>query len=658
MTDIRYTRNLFLRCMNIVYLFAFTSLYVQIPGLYGSNGVLPARTQLDAKEGTTLAAKMHMKPTLLWLAPYIGLNTEYMMDILAIIGMFLSFTGFISQKFCCKPIFAALWSLYYSLYQVGQTFMWYQWDILLLESGFLCILVAPFRYRAGTRRRPTPSGPSEKVSFWLVRWLVFRLLFSTGIVKLISGCPSWWSLTALNIHFESMVIPSPLAYYCHYLPPWFLKLNTVFANFAEIFLPIVFFFPLQSVKTIAFYIELFLQVCIIITGNFNFYNFLTIALLISLLDDRVFYKIPTKTSSSKILKIFNALTTLTVYGILLYVIYELYSIKLLPGGVIDSKIAFSKKEFDTTLGKVFPVIVSVGLISLIFTSLKAFFESFTQPSTTFTKITASLSTLLYTLAALFVFTDSLVPFSSLHPAGNATVLPSVRHFHAKLSHLHLTNGYGLFRRMTGVGGRPEVIIEGANHLDGPWQEYSFLYKPGNVNTSLPLVAPHQPRLDWQMWFAALGTYHQNPWLMSLAYRLLTNQPEVLSLLSKHNPYADKPPKYVRANLYHYHYVPWSQRWSKTWWRREKVSEYFPVFSKDHPPLLDYLRNLNIISPDQKEPVVTPWIKAILEQLRSLFNKVEPGLLLWSIFLAGLSITILQFSLAPLHSSTPAPRPKK
>lgn len=77
---------------------------------------------------------------------------------------------------------------------------------------------------------------------------------------------------------------------------------------------------------------------------------------------------------------------------------------------------------------------------------------------------------------------------------------------------------------------------------------------------LCLTAPHQPRLDWQMWFAALGTYHQNAWLMSLTYRILTGQPEVLSLMDQaHNPFKDAPPKYLRANLYHYHYSTWSQR---------------------------------------------------------------------------------------------------
>lgn len=80
-----------------------------------------------------------------------------------------------------------------------------------------------------------------------------------------------------------------------------------------------------------------------------------------------------------------------------------------------------------------------------------------------------------------------------------------------------------------------------------------------ANYQYCLAAPHQPRLDWQMWFAALGTYKQNPWLMSLTYRLLTGQPEVLALINTvESPFRDRPPKYIRASLYYYHYAPWSQ----------------------------------------------------------------------------------------------------
>lgn len=634
MVELRYTRNLFLRCMNVIYLFAFASLYVQIPGLYGNNGVLPARTQMDIKE-TEFAAKLQKKPTLLWFAPYVGMDTEYMMDVLTLIGMFFSFTGFVAQRFCTKSTFTALWSLYYSVYQVGQTFMWFQWDILLLEAGFLCILIAPMRHK--TTRSPKkqlPGPPSDHVTFWLAKWLLFRLMFSSGIVKLTSGCPTWWGLNALSVHFESQCVPTPLAWYAHHLPQWFLRLNTVFANFAEILVPPLFFFPLRQVRIIAFLIQVFLQIGIILTGNYNFFNYLTIVLCLSLLDDDFFIKSTKRTAlPSKLLK---TAITLGVYGGLIYATVILYGLKLLPGGVIDSKITFTASQFDQTLGKALILLIVLGTVSLGLASLKALILSFTQTtSSTLSKVWSILSTVFYVLIAACLFLDSLVPFSTLHPSGNKTITPEVKEWHEKLSGLHLTNSYGLFRRMTGVGGRPEVVIEGSNSLDGPWTEFQFKYKPGDVNRSLPFVAPHQPRLDWQMWFAALGTYHQNPWIMSLAYRILTGQEEVMKLMGT-SPFS-KPPKYLRASLYHYHYVPWSQRYSSATWTREKVGEYFPVFSKDHPPLLDYLKNFKILGQEKKKEAMSPIAANYMNLVRQGFNSIEPPLLMLSLFLSGIAI---------------------
>nr|CAD7203946.1 unnamed protein product [Timema douglasi] len=642
MTQIRYTRNLFLRGICVVYLFAFTSFYIQIPGLYGENGVLPARTQLENK-GRSLASNLQTKPTLLWLAPYVGLDAEYMMDLLALMGMFLAFTGFISQKFCTVPILFGLWSLYYSLYQVGQTFMWYQWDILLLEAGALCILVAPLRYQVQSRRRPLPPSPSDSVSFWLVRWLLFRLMFASGVVKLTSGCPTWWGLTALSVHFESQCLPTPLAWYAHHLPEWFLKLCTAHASIMEVGLPILFFFPNRFVRYTGFFLQLFLQVCIILTGNYNFFNLLTMVLCVSLLDDEYFRAVPHKKNSSagsnRRMYYASQFINVLVHFLVLYASVVLFNIRWTPNNTLDLNIAFTKQEFDWALSKALPAVIYVGLSSLTIHILKAVMLSVLEPQTTFAKLTTVLSTVFYSAAALFIFGISIVPFSTLHPVGNTTVIPAMREWHTRLDHLHLTNSYGLFRRMTGVGGRPEVIIVGSNNMEGPWKEYNFLYKPGNVNNTPPFVAPHQPRLDWQMWFAALGTYHQNPWLMSLTYRLLTGQKEVLNLLdTARNPFPGKPPKYIKANLYHYHYTPWSQRWTGgPWWTREEVREYFPIYSRDHAPLLDYLRNLKILpekgaaAPPSKVNFV---VRAVLDNLRLFETHVEASILLWSIFMAG------------------------
>jgi len=232
----------------------------------------------------------------------------------------------------------------------------------------------------------------------------------------------------------------------------------------------------------------------------------------------------------------------------------------------------------------------------------------------------------------------------LHQSHNSTIPVELKQLHAKVDHLHLVNAYGLFRRMTGVGGRPEVIIEGGDSIDGPWKEYEFLYKPGNVNNSLPFVAPYQPRLDWQMWFAALGTYH-NPWLMSLVYRLLSGQPEVLALMNTvENPFRDRPPKYVRASLYLYQYTSWNQSSNtRAWWTRDKVREYFPIFSQTHPPLIEYLTKNKILQEKPGFKATNEPLKLILDNFRSLACKVESSLILWGIFTAGCAIIITGYS---------------
>jgi hypothetical protein len=137
------------------------------------------------------------------------------------------------------------------------------------------------------------------------------------------------------------------------------------------------------------------------------------------------------------------------------------------------------------------------------------------------------------------------------------------------------NTYGLFAVMTAK--RPEIIVEGSD--DGLlWYPYEFKWKPGDLKRGSGFVQPHQPRLDWQMWFAALGTYRGNPWFIHFLVRLLQGSPEVLALLEK-NPFPDQPPRYVRAVLYEYHFTDFETRRKEgTWWRRERKGLYCPEIS--------------------------------------------------------------------------------
>jgi len=141
--------------------------------------------------------------------------------------------------------------------------------------------------------------------------------------------------------------------------------------------------------------------------------------------------------------------------------------------------------------------------------------------------------------------------------------------------LRSVNAYGLFAVMTTT--RPEIIVEGSD--DGlEWKAYEFTDKPGDLRRRPPWVAPHQPRLDWQMWFAALGEYEDEPWFEPFCRRLLSASPDVLRLLAR-DPFGGRPPRFVRATLYRYRFSDWTMgRAEGVWWTRERLGEYSPVLS--------------------------------------------------------------------------------
>ena len=129
--------------------------------------------------------------------------------------------------------------------------MSFQWDILLLEAGFLTALLAPMRGLPLLLE----GGPHNALTFWLVRWLLFRLMFASGVVKLTSGCPKWWSLTALDIHFESQCIPTSIAWFAHHFPSPLLKLSVVMTYVIEIVVPFLFFVPIRNLRIVSFFLQ-------------------------------------------------------------------------------------------------------------------------------------------------------------------------------------------------------------------------------------------------------------------------------------------------------------------------------------------------------------------------------------------------------------------
>ncbi len=132
------------------------------------------------------------------------------------------------------------------------------------------------------------------------------------------------------------------------------------------------------------------------------------------------------------------------------------------------------------------------------------------------------------------------------------------------------NNYGLFAVMTRP--RTELIFEGSND-ERTWREYEFPYKPGDVTRAPAFVAPYQPRLDWQLWFATLDAPEASPWLNALCAHLLGGTPDVLALIKK-NPFPDAPPVYIRVQRYTYNFTtPAERRQTGQWWKRSKPELY-------------------------------------------------------------------------------------
>lgn len=256
-----------------------------------------------------------------------------------------------------------------------------------------------------------------------------------------------------------------------------------------------------------------LEFIIALTGNYTFFNWLSIALCVLAFDDAAFRKCLNCARGTPRLRRLTDETDLEV--------------KSDPAG----------KRTEVRAPKIWPTSIVVPIACVIFTLTMA-------------ELLGALRLWNKWPAPTVAVFEWLAPFRSF-------------------------NSYGLFAVMTTT--RPEIIVEGSD--DGvKWRAYQFKYKPGEVQRRPAFVAPHQPRLDWQMWFAALSDFRHNPWFVNFCIRLLQGSPNVIALL-KENPFPDKPPKFIRAQLYDYRFTDFAtHRQTGAWWKRELLGSYLPAIS--------------------------------------------------------------------------------
>jgi len=455
------TRAWFLRALGLVYLAAFLSLWPQLRGLIGARGILPVAQTLASVAEFHGAARFHQFPTLLWLS-----SSDTALDLCVGGGVLCSLLVVCNLA---RPLaLLGAWLCYLSLFTVGREFLSFQWDTLLLETGGLALLLAP--------RRLPPTAP-----LWLLRWLLFRLMFASGVVKLTSGDTSWTDLTALSFHWWTQPLPAWGGWQLAQLPVWFQKAACLGSHVVELIVPFLVFLGRRP-RLVAFFAFGTLQLLIAFAGNYGFFNLLTLVLCIPLLEGAP-------------------------------------SPAPLPR---RTRLVWARRGVMAALLVLSCVVFARGL-------------------------------------------RVRVPWPAPVRAAVAAVEP-----------FRLASAYGLFRVMTKQ--RREIELEGSD--DGrAWKAYRFVYKPGRAGDAPRYLPLHMPRLDWRMWFLALGSFDDSPWFWPLMERLLEGSPEVAGLLA-HDPFPDAPPRYLRAMVYDCRFTTREERRAGgDWWVRTPLGRYSPVLER-------------------------------------------------------------------------------
>ena len=491
-------RRVFAFALGAIFLVAFWSWGSQLRGLVGEHGLIPVGEQLAAARAA--GNSFWQMPSLSWLAEGDSmLLAQCWLGALLAIAMCAGFFPGACALACC--------ALYLSLMSVGESFANFQWDALLLETSLLAALWLPWRARPEWSQECSHESWAQKIGRWLLWWFFVRMMIESGVVKLTWGDETWLGYSALDFHFETQPLPLWTSWYAHQAPRWMLRAACWFTYFVEIATPVLLLAPARwrFLRHGAVALQVLLQIGILKTGNYTFFNWLTLALCVPFLDDtfRGFRKLRLPAPAEK----------------------PRHWWPLVPA-------------------------CAVALASVWFT-----FDGFS--------------------GAFAGLAGQEAEMLRMREGFQRTKKYPGPPWHAALRSF---NGYGLFRTMT--LSRPEIILEGSS--DGVnWREYEFPYKAGDIWRRPSLVAPFQPRLDWQMWFAALSPQRYGYLLERLMRRVLEGEPAVLALLEK-DPFAPKPPHFVRLAFYDYHFTSFADH-TAAWWKRELRGTTQPISLENFRP---------------------------------------------------------------------------
>ncbi|MGC1483427.1 MAG: lipase maturation factor family protein [Candidatus Acidiferrum sp.] len=513
-------RWIFLRALGVIYFSAFFSLVFQIRGLIGPEGILPAGEYLKNIAGQVGFARYWYAPSLLWFS-----SGSHMLMALCWVG--LAAAALLIINIWPRGMLVVCFVCFLSFVGAAGDFSGYQSDGMLLEAGFLALFFAP----VGLRPRLGEMTPPARAALYLLLWEWFRIYFESGVAKIMGGDPEWRNFTALDEYYQNGPLPTWIGWYVQHLPHWFHATTALFTLALELVLIWAAFLP-RRIRIALFLVVTPWQIGIILTANYTFLNYLVLILAFLLLDDCFLGRFFPANWKRPLLN--RAAMPAT----------ESNSLGADPLSILTRS---SSPSTDKAAAQ------SEGLHARW-----EILRSRLSPSRV-AIVAVLLTWIFYATTVQMIWMISPVPL----PTTPVSLLDPFR----------IANRYGLFGMMT--RGRYDIEFQGSN--DGKtWIAYPFRHKPQELDKAPRIYAPYQPRFDWNLWFASLGEWRDNPLVLRTERRLLSNDPDVLDLFAG-NPFPQAPPRQVRAVLWQYWFTSLAEkRKHGLWWRRQFLGLYAPA----------------------------------------------------------------------------------
>jgi hypothetical protein len=460
------------------------------------------------------AARFWYAPTLLWLS-----SSNHMPMALMWVGLIAAVILIVN--IWPRAMLLVCFVCYLSFVCAAQDFSGYQSDGMLLEAGFLSLFLAPGGLLPGWGAKRPPA----RAAVLLLLWEWFRIYFESGVVKLESGDPTWRNLTAMYEYYQNGPLPTWIGWYVQHLPYWFHKATAGATLGMELALVWMAFLP-RRWRIACFFIVTAWQIGVIATANYTFLNYLVLVLAFLLLDDGFLRRfVPARWRQEQIAEDTEE---------------KREHRELIGDSTVAAKEVAGEGDSEAEQREPARWLVAAGIAVRAIALTWVFYATAVE------------------LVQMF-WHEVPVPASPV----------------AALEPFRIANQYGLFAVMTPH--RYEIEFQGSN--DGQnWVAYPFRYKPQDVRERPGIYAPYQPRFDWNLWFASLGSWLQNPLVPRTEELLLQGDQDVLGLFAG-NPFPSAPPKYVRAVIWQYWFsTPEQKREQGVWWTRQYLGTYAPTIT--------------------------------------------------------------------------------